>query len=371
MKVLFFINTNIAIGAGIEKTLINYVINLPDNDITVVQSQFYKIRRLDPEILKILKIRNFTIKDFEHAISFLKNNRITIPLYQFLLPFVVRFTKFYNRKILAKLQDNDVVYLFKNEYWPLFHGKIVLGSNHGQFAFDNLYTKILSLLIRSGIIYRGIDAFHLFPKSAKIGILMKKKFFIVPIGIPTNRYIPEERIGQVKVLFVGRLEFIKGIDIFLEISKRFKDDLNVTFHVAGSGSYKERMVAENSSNVVYHGILSDEELAELYGSCDIFLYPTRWDAFPSVILEASSSGEYIITSNRIMGVFDDLLAKGYLEYLPLESDIIVGSLNRAIKEINFIRLKKDEEHKYVAEKYDNSVVTRELYRNFQELLSEG
>lgn len=371
MKVLFFTNTNVAIGAGIERALINYISAHDGNEVTVVQSQFYKIQRVDPEILNKLNVRIITIMDFEHTISFLRLHWITIPLYQLLLPILVRYAKFYNRKSLHDVERTDVVYLFKNEYWPLFRAKIVVGSNHGQFAFDNLFTKILSLFIRSGIFYRGINAFHLFPKSLPIGKRMRKRFFLGPIGISTEKYVPQPRDQAINILFVGRLEEIKGIDIFLEVSRRFKDKSNFTFHIAGSGSFESKIREINYDNVKYHGVLDEQELASLYGSCDIFLYPTRWDAFPTVIVEAASSGEYIMASDRLRGVYNDLSEKGFLEYITLNVDYIEASINTLAGKVNTMREKAKNEHEYVAKNYDNKVVTRNLYTNFQKLLNES
>ncbi|EQB70693.1 MAG: hypothetical protein AMDU1_APLC00051G0009 [Thermoplasmatales archaeon A-plasma] len=371
MRILFFTNTNVAIGAGIEKALINYVSNQEGNEVTVVQSQFYKIKRADPDILKKMKLKIITIHDFEHSISFFRLHRITIPLYQLLLLFVVRYTKFYNRKILQAVDEMDVVYLFKNEYWPLFRARIMVGSNHGQFAFDNSFTKALSLFIRSGIAYRRINAYHLFPKSVPIGKRMRKRFFLGPIGISTDKYVPQPRSNALNILFVGRLEEIKGIDIFMEVSRRFKNENSYIFHIAGSGSFESRIKAANYDNVVYHGVLNDQELANLYGSCDIFLYPTRWDAFPTVIVEAASSGEHIVASERLRGVYDDLLDKGFLEYTKLDVDTIETRVRALAKEIDTIRKNATCEHNYVAENYDNKIVTRNLYAIFQKLLNES
>ena len=71
MKVLFFTNTNVAIGAGIERALINYVSDHGEDEVTVVQSQYYKIKRVNPGILNNLNVKIITIYDFEHSISFL------------------------------------------------------------------------------------------------------------------------------------------------------------------------------------------------------------------------------------------------------------------------------------------------------------
>ena len=337
------------------------------DEVTVVQSQYYKIKRVDPSILNDLNVKIITIHDFEHSISFLKLHRITIPLYQVLLAFVVRYTKFYNRNTLRDAGNEDVVYLFKNEYWPLFRSRVIVGSNHGQFAFDNLFTKVLSLFVKAGLFYRDINVFHLFPRSARIGDRMGRKYFTTPIGIDTKNYVPVAKGEFINVLFVGRLEFIKGIDIFIEVTSRFLHRSNVKFHIAGNGSYASKIQNSRSSNVQYHGTLEEKDLVHLYGSCDIFLYPTRWDAFPAVVVEAASAGEHIITSKKMDGVFDDLEVLGYLEYVELNVDSIYSRLEKAISSIDSIRASSADEHSYVFKKYDNSVVSETLFQCMEEI----
>ena len=369
MRYIFFTNTNLAVGAGIEKALVNYVSHGKGKDIIVIQSQFYAARRMDEQTIQDLNAKIVTIHDYEHCISFLRQHTFTLPFYEFILPFVVRYTKFHNRKSLRNFGEADAVYLFKNEYWPLFHAKVIVGSNHGQFAFDNFFTKVLSLFVKAGIFYRGINAFHLFPRSAQIGDRMGKKYFTTPIGIDTKNYVPVARNALINILFVGRLEHIKGIDIFIEVSSRFVNRSDVKFHIAGGGSYASHLQNAISCNVQYHGTLDEKDLAQLYGSCDIFLYPTRWDAFPTVVVEAASAGDHIITSEKMSGVFDDLKNLGYLEYVDLNVDSICARLEKAISSMVSIRASSAAEHSYVSEKYDNSVVSEKLFRSMEELYS--
>ncbi|BAB60019.1 hypothetical protein [Thermoplasma volcanium GSS1] len=368
MKIALFTNTNVSLGAGIEKTLLNYVKYNTDHQLVIVQSQFYKVQRLPNDVLDRIGIKNVvTIKDYEHCISFLRMHRITKPIYALILPLLIRITKVLNIKKLRSIGELDVVYLFKNEYWPLFKGKLIIGSNHAQFAFDNTYNRILALLVRSGLVYRGIDAFHLFPKSKGIGKLMGKRYFTGIIGVETSQFKPKARDNTVNVLFVGRLEYIKGIDLFIEVCKKFEGNTGVKFNVSGGGEYSQILNDNKLPNLTYHGVLSEGELADLYGKCDIFLYPTRWDAQPSVIAEALSAGEYIITSQRIRGTYDDLSEKGFLEYSSLSLDDLSNRLLKAIDRVAELRAISDAEHSYAVEKYDNSVVVRDLYKNIENL----
>jgi glycosyltransferase involved in cell wall biosynthesis len=368
MKIIFFINTNVAVGGGIERALINYVNSEYRDNVTVVQSQFFQVKRIDPDILSRMGLKQIlTIRDFEHCISFLKLHRATIPLYQMLLPFMIRYTKFVNRKLLRQIQGYDVVYLFKNEYWPLFTAKKVIGSNHGQFAFNNFYTRVLVAFIRSGLVYRKIDAFHLFPKSAEIGRRMNKPYFIGKIGTDTTSFYPRIRSNKINILYVARLIYIKGVDIFLDTAERMSDDDRFVFNIAGSGDYSSIIEARKLGNVRYHGVLSDDELAELFGKCDIFVYPTRWDALPTVIVEAVSSGEYVITSRILRGSYDDLEQLGFLEYTDPDPEKISERLISLSGNIDKLRSMSSREHEYAEKTYDNSVVTKKLYSDILSL----
>ncbi len=71
----------------------------------------------------------------------------------------------------------------------------------------------------------------------------------------------------------------------------------------------EGKVKENN-NIIYHGVVNNNELARLYRECDIFIYPSHNDTYSLVTLRALSSGLYVLTGNFFKGVFDD-----FSEYL--------------------------------------------------------
>lgn len=61
----------------------------------------------------------------------------------------------------------EIVYLTKNQYWKLFKGKKIVGSNHTEFGNDGFISRLKAKLYRSGIIYRDISYFHVFPGREK------------------------------------------------------------------------------------------------------------------------------------------------------------------------------------------------------------
>jgi glycosyltransferase involved in cell wall biosynthesis len=132
---------------------------------------------------------------------------------------------------------------------------------------------------------------------------------VIPNGIDCERFRNSKRIdlqGDPALLFVGRLEHIKGVDILLKSMKSILKQLpRAVLHIVGNGTMMNQMkiyVGSNSlgNKVIFHGSIS-EDLPAYYGSTDICIVPSRFDIGPSVILEAMSAGEPIVAS-RVGGI---------------------------------------------------------------------
>lgn len=84
-------------------------------------------------------------------------------------------------------------------------------------------------------------------------------------------------------LYVGRVAVEKNIEAFLEI------DLPGSKWVAGDGPAMAGLRAKYP-NVNYLGVLNQQELAEIYASADVFVFPSKTDTFGLVLLEAMACG---------------------------------------------------------------------------------
>jgi len=84
-------------------------------------------------------------------------------------------------------------------------------------------------------------------------------------------------------LWVGRVSVEKNIDAYLNL------DLPGTKVVAGVGPELE-LLKRRHPEVRFLGVLSREELAQLYSSVDVFVFASRTDTFGLVLLEALACG---------------------------------------------------------------------------------
>ena len=95
--------------------------------------------------------------------------------------------------------------------------------------------------------------------------------------------------GLQSVLFVGRLIERKGIFEVIELARR-RPGLSV--HIAGDGEAVQMVAAAARSlpNLRVHGLLPQNQIADLMGDVDLLLLPSRSEGFLRVVLEASLRG---------------------------------------------------------------------------------
>ena len=66
----------------------------------------------------------------------------------------------------------------------------------------------------------------------------------------------------------------------------------------GDGPYREEMEqALGKTPTIFMGYVEGEALAEVYASCDLFVFPSTTDTFGNVVLEGQASGLPVIVTN--------------------------------------------------------------------------
>jgi len=123
-----------------------------------------------------------------------------------------------------------------------------------------------------------------------------KNFKLIPHGIPIPQKFKtsnKPKIKNLKVLFVGRLERRKGIDVLLEAIPIVLSKIdNVIFSIIGSDpeGFSKSFFQNNElrNHVYFTGRISERELLSAYEECDIFVAPSYYESFGLIYLEAMS-----------------------------------------------------------------------------------
>lgn len=145
-----------------------------------------------------------------------------------------------------------------------------------------------------------------FVKAVLSKKLDEKKLCLIPNGIDYDA-ITEAPIldldGEIKLLFVGKLRYVKGFDLLLKalamLDENVKDKIKL--YVAGSGVQEReyQLLAKSlgvNRCVQFLGALPLNECFSLYKSCDILVMPSRFESFPMTLIEALGSGTPIVAT---------------------------------------------------------------------------
>lgn len=161
----------------------------------------------------------------------------------------------------------------------------------------------LGFVLREIQEYRLVDSVmipSLYVKESFLDLGLKNLFYN---PFPILQRVPSPDVSVIKtpsdtidVGYVGKIAYLKGIDIFLEVANSFSDRSEYIFHLVGSDTIG--IVNGLPPNVRYHGTMNRKELNHFYTSIDIFLFPSRDDGFGLVLTEASSHGAHIIASRN-------------------------------------------------------------------------
>jgi glycosyltransferase involved in cell wall biosynthesis/predicted metal-dependent phosphoesterase TrpH len=115
-------------------------------------------------------------------------------------------------------------------------------------------------------------------------------------GDPHERVVgAEDGEKPIHVLYAGRITREKGAELLAEafLAARARDP-RLHLVLAGGGPEQERVRERVGEHATFLGWLHGAELAKVYASADVFLFPSATDTFGQVILEAQASGLPVI-----------------------------------------------------------------------------
>ena len=167
------------------------------------------------------------------------------------------------------------------------------------------------------------------------------EFKIIPCGVDLNRFrpVPQSEIQNPKsrILFLGRLDARKGIEVLLKAFPgvlRSMPDTRLV--VAGRGPMEpaaHRLADELgiASQVDFLGAAHQDDLPRLYAGCDVYCAPgLGGETLGIVLLEAMASGVPVVAS-RIPG-YDETIQHDVNGILvpPSRPEELAAALNRVL-----------------------------------------
>ncbi len=195
------------------------------------------------------------------------------------------------------------------------NGIPLVSSYHTNF---DAYLKYYKLEYLEDTIWNYFRWFHNFsginfcPSADTMKVLENKGLKNTRIwarGIDTERFSPVHRhlnirrkfnaLDKIMFLYVGRVAAEKDLDILQECMNNINalHPGKACFVITGDGPYAGHLKKNAPGNMHLTGYLKGMELAEIYASCDVFLFPSSTETFGNVVLEAMASGLPVIAAD--------------------------------------------------------------------------
>jgi glycosyltransferase involved in cell wall biosynthesis len=208
---------------------------------------------------------------------------------------------------------------------------------------------------------------------------LNANIYVVPNGtdftnIMKNENNYENDIKHPSILFLGRLEKIKGIEVLIkaipEIKKKIPD---IHVYLAGEGSRKNwiiKLIRELNidNNVTFLGYITGYTKYFYIKNADLFVAPSYYESFGLSILEAMACGKAIVASNvdNVPYLIED--GKEGILIRPSDSQELANGCIQVLLNPNYGKL-MGANAKQKAESYTWNDTAKMTYKLYQKILN--
>jgi glycosyltransferase involved in cell wall biosynthesis len=259
--------------------------------------------------------------------------------FEFLNPTGWQFSVPMRKALKKNIKDFDLVYILSVWNYPVVMAASICRKFNKPYIISPrglLYPETFGKKMLRKRIYYNLLAKKFIQKAAAIHYTthdeaenchnrlgLKNKALVVPNGIDLSEFssLPgndeirnrhPELKGKKVILFLGRLNWKKGLDILIKAYSRAAQERNdVHLLIAGGDDgYKntaERLVRDLrlSNRVTFTGPLSGREKLEAYAGSDIFVLSSYSENFGMTVVEAMACGLPIVISDKV-GIYKEV-----------------------------------------------------------------
>lgn len=134
--------------------------------------------------------------------------------------------------------------------------------------------------------------------------------FVVPNPFDFSEIKPVGNINKNEILFVGRVQYIKGIlQLLSYLSRMWEDNLTIPLKIVGGDTFfhpKNQMMSDylkskfkkyiDKGLVVFEGKMPPEKLYRRMSESSFIVFPSIFENYPTVVVEAMALGMVVLAS---------------------------------------------------------------------------
>lgn len=281
-----------------------------------------------------------------------------------------------NPSLKPLVVKREAVYAFIAK--KIFHKKLVVFWHGWEFDyaerlekehlawFKKRYFDAEKMLVLISSVCDKLRAWGYKGKVVQVTTCFEESFTELKVSYNTQK--------PFKVLFMARVEIIKGVIIALEALKIFrnKSDIPLELTIAGNGGglteAKEFARANGLDDVKFPGYVRGAEKITYLLENDIFLQPTYHpEGLPCAMLEAMACGLAVVTSNA--GGIPDFFINGNMGFMldTLDPEAYADKLLELVSQPEKIRQCGEYNRNYVLDRFAASKVAARECAEIQDI----
>jgi len=296
------------------------------------------------------------------------------------------------------IQDFDVVHLmgYRSPVIPLIvskarkanipivtHPQGALPVMVSSFFLKRLYDKLLGQKE-----LEGISALIALQEIEKQHAILKgvpaERIEIIPNGIEGLANSAGSKPGTFRrayglspdrplILFLGRVNKIKGVDLLVKAFAQIQD-LNAQLAIVGpdDGQMDEvkSLIQEFGleESVFLTGLVSDEMKSAAYCDADVYVLPSRSDAYPTTVMEACLAGKPMIVTEGCQ--MANLIQGRIAEVVSFDVDAFALGMRKLLTDKNLYRQYQSNCKSMMKDTFSIEAVVDRLISLYQRVTSE-
>lgn len=282
--------------------------------------------------------------------------------------------KYYLKFFILHSPSSKILIRFLWSLWVIpqaiiLHLKEHFDLIHAHAYWPGVSAKIISLLIKIPLVFtiHGSNLMDIKEKSLKAFleriILTKIKYdkvisvsanflkyknvnkniVVIPNGVDVNFFkknLPKKKKHSriLKILYIGRLEKIKGVDyLIVAFAKAFKKIKNINLTIIGEGKEKGKLKKQVKElkiieKVIFKKNMDLRKLINEYFQADVFVLPSLAEGQPLTLLEAWAAKLPLVATS--VGDNSLLVENGINGYLakPADSNDLADKIIKILKD---------------------------------------
>jgi len=251
---------------------------------------------------------------------------------------------FKNMSLLEKTQ-----LFFKNHFFDNILGKFTIKQADALISVSN---KDLELI------------------RNRFKLSKSKMTYFVPNGIDINKYQREKVKQREYITFIGRLSYIKGIDIFISIIRDlYKKDKDLNFLIVGDGPLRNLVEgAKKDLPIKYYKSYPYAKISDIYNMSKVLLLTSRFEGLPTTILESLACGTPVIASD--VGGVSEVISNdlnGYLFDILSKEQVYENILN-LIHDEKKLRRFGENGRKLIEKSYSWNIISNKIEKIYRQLI---